>query len=108
MQTAFAGLNFRVSKPRWEAPVETADCTELAGRIEGVSRAVLLLTAMLDEARIIDGPRYAEALRRSGSALDFPQPHRNAARRTLQELARTLEAMRRFRQESGDRAACRN
>lgn len=67
---------------------------ELAGRIEGVSRALLHVVAMLEDARIIDGSvlsrewHQTKLHQHQGTALSA------AADRSLKELARTLDGMR--------------
>ena len=71
----------------------TADFDELAGRIEGMSRAVLHIAAALEIAGLIDGPRLSQGWR-SG----LPGPGLEVANRTLQELARALDGARSQRQ----------
>lgn len=73
--------------------MEVADFDELAGRVEGVSRAVLHIAAALEIAGLIDGPQLAQAWR---SAL--PLPGFEVAGRTLQELAHALDGARNQRQ----------
>lgn len=65
---------------------------ELAGRIEGVGRALLLLATLLEQDGRISGPRFCEALR--APQLDVQQPVLSAAQRTLQELAQALDDAR--------------
>ncbi|MCO5356554.1 hypothetical protein [Acidovorax kalamii] len=76
-----------------EETMDTADFDELAGRVEGVSRAVLHIAAALEIAGLIDGPQLAQAWR---SAL--PLPGFEVACRTLQELANALDGARSQRQ----------
>lgn len=66
-----------------------ADFEELAGRLEGVSRAVLHIAAALETRGLIEGPALSDAWR---SAL--PLPGFETARRTLQELALALDGAR--------------
>ena len=81
------------------------DFNELAGRIEGLSRLVLNVTAMLEEAHIIDGPQLCDVLRSSSSTtlLDSVGPHVAATRRTLAQFAEQLDYARNSRQSRGDR-----
>jgi hypothetical protein len=72
-----------------EGAMDTADFEELAGRIEGLSRAVLHVTAALEMRGFINGPQLSEAWR---SAL--PLPGFEVAVRTLQELALALDGAR--------------
>ncbi|CAN7556726.1 hypothetical protein LJR074_004011 [Acidovorax sp. LjRoot74] len=76
-----------------EETMESTDFDELAGRVEGVSRAVLHIAAALEIAGLIDGPQLAQAWR---SAL--PLPGFEVAGRTLQELAHALDGARSQRQ----------
>ncbi|WP_291517514.1 hypothetical protein [Acidovorax sp.] len=76
--------------------MDTADFDELAGRLEGVSRAVLHIAAALEIKGIIDGPQLSQAWR---SAL--PLPGFDVAGRTLQELALALDDARSQRQALG-------
>lgn len=71
---------------------------ELAGRIEGVAKAVMCLTAALEDARIIDGPRFADGLRRAVRPGAELPPLLEVARTTLQEMAAALDDARSSRQ----------
>lgn len=73
--------------------MDTADFDELAGRIEGVGRAVLHMAAALEMTGLIDGPQLSQGWR---SAL--PLPGFEVASRTLQELAHALDGARSQRQ----------
>ena len=73
--------------------MNTAEFDELAGRLEGMSRAMLHIAAALEIEGFIDGPRLSQAWR---SAL--PLPGFEVASRTLQELAQALDGARSQRQ----------
>lgn len=73
--------------------MSTVDFDELAGRLEGVSRAVLHIAAALEIRGFIDGPLLSQAWR---SAL--PLPGFEVASRTLLELALALDGARSQRQ----------
>ncbi len=81
--------------------MSTTDFNELAGRIEGVGRAVMLLAAMLEEADFIDGSQFANALRVQLRPTSQSVLHLATARKTLLEMADVLDAARNWRQESG-------
>ncbi|MBV5296317.1 MAG: hypothetical protein JZU58_28590 [Curvibacter lanceolatus] len=74
---------------------------ELAGRIEGISRALLHVVAMLEDAQLIDGPllsrewHQAKLYQHQGTALSA------AADRTLRELAHALDGARTHRRSAG-------
>lgn len=72
---------------------------ELAGRIEGVARAVLLLTQMMERETCMDGltlsRQWRESLAPQGDA-DTP----STAHKTLLQLAQALDSMRNRYQES--------
>ena len=72
--------------------------TELAGRIEGVAKAIMCLTAALEEAKIIDGPRFADGLRRAVRPAVESPPLLEVARTTLHEMAAALDGARSSRQ----------
>lgn len=74
---------------------------ELAGRIEGVGRALMGMVAELERAGIIDGPRYCDGLEAQAEALHFSRPHLAATQRTLREMAEELDRARRHRAEGG-------
>ncbi|MDZ7862428.1 hypothetical protein [Acidovorax sp.] len=69
---------------------------ELAGRIEGVGQALLYLTAALEMQGVIDGPRLSQAWRSAQQPNVLPVLE--TARRTLHELAGTLDGARTARQ----------
>jgi len=78
--------------------MDDRDFNELAGRIEGVTRALMLLAAMMEDRHMINGPRYCAALHRSADALDFPGPSLASAQQTMGDIARELESARTVRQ----------
>lgn len=77
---------------------------ELAGRIEGISRALLHVVAMLEDARIIDGSLLSREWHRTKLHLHQGTLLSAAADRTLQELAQALDHARIHRQTAGHRA----
>lgn len=75
------------------------DFNELAGRIEGLSRLVLNMAAMLEEASIIDGPRLCAVLRNDSKLLEGSTgKHMATAQLVLHQLAEELEFARNARQ----------
>lgn len=74
------------------------DFHELAGRIEAIGRSVLHLTAVLEDAGLIDGPRFSDGLRKSFRPGELSPPHLEAATKTLQEMADALDSARSWRQ----------
>jgi hypothetical protein len=79
---------------------------ELAGRIEGVARALLHTVAALEAAGMINGPRLSSAWRQGAPAADAPGVL-PAAGRTLHELAQALDDARRHRRSAEHRAGSR-
>lgn len=76
--------------------MQTRDFDELAGRIEGVAQALLLLTADLEMWGLIDGPRLSLAWRSARHPNVLPVLE--TARHTLTELAQALDDARSSRQ----------
>lgn len=76
--------------------MDTVDFEELAGRLEGVSRAVLHIAAALEIKGLIDGPQLSQAWRAA-----LPLPGFEVAGHTLQELALALDSARSQRQALG-------
>lgn len=76
--------------------MDTRNFDELAGRVEGVGQALLYLTAELEMAGIIDGPRLSRAWRTAQRPNVLPVLE--TAHRTLLELAQTLDDARTNRQ----------
>ncbi len=79
--------------------MQNDEFTELAGRIEGVARAVLLLTQMMERETCMDGLTLTRQWRKS-----FPQQAGagipDTARRTLHAMAQQLDDVRTRHQES--------
>lgn len=94
----FGWHSLGIATPNRENTMDLKDFDELAGRIEGVSRAVLHLAAALEKSNFIDGPRLEQAWRGSLSDRNVDTPVRSTAHKTLQELALALADARRFRQ----------
>lgn len=72
--------------------MDNREFDELAGRIEGIGRVVLLLIADLENRELLNGERFARSLREMAMALHFEQAHLEATRRTLLETAAVLES----------------
>lgn len=67
---------------------------ELAGRVDGVAQALLRLTAQLEVAGVIHGPRVCESWRQARpESLAVDQPLQ-ASRKVLMQLAEQLDAAR--------------
>ncbi|NMM75366.1 hypothetical protein B2J88_20165 [Rhodococcus sp. SRB_17] len=78
--------------------MEDTEFNELAGRIEGVARAVLLLAQMMERETCMDGLTLTRQWRDSfplQAGADIP----DTARRTLHEMAQALDDARRTHQE---------
>lgn len=74
--------------------MHTREFTELAGRVEGVARALMITIASLEQQRAVDGPALSAALRRSLAA----QPAGlETAAQTLAEIAQALDDARAHR-----------
>ncbi|WP_422099114.1 hypothetical protein [Variovorax sp.] len=72
--------------------MDTRDFDELAGRIEGVAEAVVLLSAHLDTCGLLDGSRLSREWREARRPDVLPQLE--TARVTLGELAKALDRLR--------------
>lgn len=70
--------------------------TELLGRIEALSKYVLQLTAMLEDAGCIDGPEFSDRLRGENRPVDQIEYIR-IGRERLGSMADTLDAAREVR-----------
>lgn len=79
--------------------MQNDEFNELAGRIEGVARAVLLLAQMVERETCMDGLTLTRQWRES-----FPQQAGvgipNTTHRTLQAMAQQLDDVRTRHQES--------
>ena len=80
-----------------------AEFNELAGRVEGIGRAFMILVAMLEDERMVNGRRYCASLRRTAKGLCFDGPHLASAKRTLLEAAKALDEARKARQKPDGR-----
>lgn len=76
------------------------DFHELAGRIEGAARALLLLVARLESSGALDGQQYSDDLQLVARLLHAPEPQMCATKKTLNELAQALEADRKLSDSS--------
>lgn len=75
------------------------DNTELAGRIEAMGRALLLLTAELEMQQLIDGPRLSDWWRGTVSEHVAAESELlRCARHCLHDLAQQLDGARSHRQ----------
>ncbi len=74
------------------------DFDELAGRIEGVARAVLILAQMMESETCMDGLTLSRRWRES-VPLPADAGSLGTARKTLQELAQRLDDARSRHQE---------
>ncbi|TDK66001.1 hypothetical protein [Sapientia aquatica] len=82
---------------------------ELAGRLEGAVRSLLLLASTLEMSGVLDGPRYAATVARIADQLAYNAPSQPAAKRTMQEIAAALNdsRQRRARVSARQGAGCR-
>lgn len=76
--------------------MQAREFDELAGRIEGIGQALLLLTADLEMRGLIDGPRLSLAWR--SARRSNVRPVLETARHTLVEMAQALDYARMNRQ----------
>jgi hypothetical protein len=53
------------TKPQRRCAMTANELNELAGRIEGLGRALMHLVARLEDSGVIDGPDYTNGLRQS-------------------------------------------
>ena len=74
--------------------MQAPEFAELAGRVEGVARALLITIAHLERQQAIDGPALCAAFRRSLAAAPAGLA---TAGRTLAELAGALDDSRHAR-----------
>lgn len=76
---------------------------ELAGRIEGMGRALMLLVARLEDDGIIDGPAYTESLRTTFVLRPDARPLLWSAKNAVERAADALDEARdwrRFRKQA--------
>ena len=73
--------------------MQTEEFDELAGRIEGVARAVLLLAEMMERETCMDGPTLTRQWRESIAPQTEPGLM-DAACKTLQDMAQSLDDAR--------------
>lgn len=78
--------------------MEEAQFDELAGRIEGVARAVLLLAQTMERETCMDGPSLTRRWRETVPPQDGAGSL-GTARKTLHEMAQALDDARRTHQE---------
>ena len=71
------------------------DNDELAGRIDGVARALMTLVALMETQGIVSGPDVSQAWR--GVRRSPANPATRASLNTLAQMADELDAARRVR-----------
>ncbi len=81
-------------------PLNADNFNDLAGRIEGLSWAVLHLTAALEMKDLIDGPRLSKSWRGALNGGDERSHMRQAGRDYLAKLALLLDDARTARQSA--------
>lgn len=77
--------------------MDTQQFDELAGRIDGLAQALLRLTAQLEMAEVIGGPRIALAWRQAREMRRGAGTQLQSSQRTLKQLAAELDAARSYR-----------
>lgn len=95
---AFWGHSGGIATFNQEQTMDTKDFDELAGRIDGVARAVLILAQMMERETCMDGLTLTRQWRESVA----PQADAGSlgtARKTLHEMARDLDDARNHHQE---------
>jgi hypothetical protein len=78
--------------------MDTRDFDELAGRIEGIGRAVITLAWVMERETDMDGHSLTRRWRAAVPS-DTDKPQLVTARRTLEEMALHLDQMRAQYQE---------
>ena len=73
------------------------DNTELAGRIEALTKCVLHLVAELEDRSLIDGPAFSGQIRDCIRPREDSPDHLRVARQRLRELADVLDGARQAR-----------
>jgi hypothetical protein len=76
--------------------MNTSDFDELAGRIEGIGRTLMLLIVEAQESEAIDD-RFTHRLHSLAESLSFDRPHLEATKRTVLETALALDGARKIR-----------
>ena len=80
--------------------MQEIEFNELAGRIEGIARAVLLLAQMMERETDMDGLTLTSQWRESVPQQQAGAGIQDTARKTLHELAQALDDARTRHQES--------
>ncbi|MGO3029515.1 hypothetical protein [Pseudomonas helleri] len=70
----------------------TQEFDELAGRIEGIARSVMILGATLQRQGLLDEQKLQANLRRAGERLGPDVPNREVVVKTLEQVADQLLA----------------
>jgi hypothetical protein len=78
--------------------MNTAEFDELAGRLEGISRAFVALAWMVEKETCMDGLTLTNQWRADQRPMQTPQEA--AAQRTLNQLAQALDAQRARHQQA--------
>jgi hypothetical protein len=76
----------------------TDHTTDLEGRIDGIGQALLRLAAALEMDGLINGPQLSQAWTEARPEHLAHNPVRQASRRTLLQLAQTLDEARQARE----------
>jgi hypothetical protein len=77
-----------------ELDMHTAEFEELAGRIDALSHAVLVVAAELELMELIDGPRLTQAWRSTRMGTGSTDLRRETAHGVLGQLADLLDGAR--------------
>lgn len=77
---------------------------ELAGRIDGLARAVVLLAEMMERETDMDGPTLSRQWREAVPPRSGGTPAHRTARTMLQELAQSLDDARSYAQKAAHQA----
>lgn len=100
VQSACALQSWGIATKHSEKQMDTHEFNELAGRIEGVARAVLLLAQMMERETCMDGLTLTRQWRESVPQQQAGAGIQGTARKTLHELAQALDDARSRYQES--------
>lgn len=79
-----------------ENTMNADDFNELAGRIEGIGRTLMLLIVEAQESHFIDD-QFTHRLQSIAESLNFERPHLLATKRTMLETAVALDGARSLR-----------